>query len=102
MNKRSLVVPLLLPLLAVLEGCCSQEPKDVLSTSPDLECQTGVEVGLDIAVWECVDQEHVVAYRRSTAFAGCSVLQVERVPCGQLTSFEQEHDGNACEGARPR
>ncbi|WP_157759072.1 hypothetical protein [Cystobacter fuscus] len=51
---------------------------------------------MDIAVWKCVGQEHVVAHRRSSAFLGCSALEVERVPCGQLTPFEQEREGDAC------
>lgn len=104
MKKEFRVAALLVfvPLFLALEGCCAQEPRDALSTAPDRECRTGVEAGLDIAVWECVNQEHVVAYRRSSAFFGCSGVDVERVPCGQLTPFEQERNGDACEDAYDR
>ncbi|XXF79900.1 hypothetical protein P2318_09180 [Myxococcaceae bacterium GXIMD 01537] len=86
----------LAPLLLALNGCCSEAPRDTFSTGPDRECQTGVEMGLDIAVWECAGQEHVVAYRKSSAFLGCSATTVERVPCGELTPFEKERQGDAC------
>lgn len=93
---------LLLPLLAALNGCCDQNPRDALPTTPDRECQWGVEVGIDVAVWECIDQKHVVAYRRSTALFGCSAVQVQQAPCGELTPIEQEYDGDICgEGSSP-
>ena len=92
---------LLAPLVLVLQACCTEEPREALSTPPDVECQTGVEVGFDIAVWECLNEEHVVAYRSSSAFTSCSGVTVERAPCGELTPFEQSHtDGTRpiCEG----
>jgi hypothetical protein len=82
---------LLAPLLLALQACCGDEPREALSTPPDRECQTGVEVGFDIALWECVKGEHVIAYRTSSALTGCSGVTVERVPCGERTPFEREH-----------
>lgn len=85
---------LLAPLSLALQACCLSEPREALDTPPDIECQTGVEVGFDIAIWECVQDEHVVAFRRSAAIGTCSGVTMERVPCGQLTAFEQanSHD----------
>lgn len=80
---------LLAPLVLALQACCVSEPREALDTPPDIECQTGVEVGFDIAIWECVQDEHVVAYRRSAAIGTCSGVTMERAPCGQLTAFEQ-------------
>ncbi|MCY1081545.1 hypothetical protein [Archangium lansingense] len=93
---------LLVPLSLALEGCCDHGPEEALSTPPDRECMTGVEVGDDIAIWDCVDQQHVVAFRRASALFGCSAVQVQRVPCGQLTPYEQALDGDPCEYGRPR
>ena len=88
-----------LPLLAVLEGCQRCEhPAGALPTAPDRECRVGVEVGADVAIWNCVDQKHVVSYVESTAFFGCSASEVEQVPCGELTPFEKKfEDGNVCD-----
>ena len=99
---KSLVARLLLlvPLSLALEGCCAHGPEEALSPPPDRECQTGVEVGQDIAIWDCVNQEHVVAFRNSSALFGCSAVQVQRVPCGQLTPFEQALDEYDCKDAR--
>jgi hypothetical protein len=82
---------LLAPLLLALQACCNEEPREALPTAPDRECKTGVEVGFDIAVWECVNDEHVVAFRESSAFTGCSGVTVQRAPCGQITPFEREN-----------
>jgi hypothetical protein len=84
---------LLAPLILALQACCSEHPRAALSTPPDRECQTGVEAGFDIALWECINEEHVIAYRTSSAFGGCSGVTVERAPCGELTPFERTHTG---------
>lgn len=82
---------LLAPLLLALQACCGDHPRDALDTPPDRECQTGVEAGYDIAFWECINGEHIVAHRKSAAIGTCSGVTEERVPCGQLTPFEQAH-----------
>jgi hypothetical protein len=89
----------------VLQGCGGDDPQDALPLPPDQTCRLGVEVGDDVAVWDCVDNEHVVAYRGSTTLFGCSGTSMERVPCGQLTPFEIKHGADAqrsvCEGEPP-
>lgn len=82
---------LLAPLVLALQACCNDEPRDALPTPPDRECRTGVEAGFDIAVWDCVNDEHVVAFRTSSAFTGCSGVTVQKAPCGQITPFEREN-----------
>ncbi|ADO69811.1 hypothetical protein [Stigmatella aurantiaca] len=79
---------LFVPLFLALQACCLGEPRKALDTPPDRECQTGVEVGYDIAIWECIQENRVVAYRSSSAFGSCSGITEERVPCGELTPFE--------------
>lgn len=92
-----------LSLLVVLEGCQRCEhPATALPTPPDRECRVGVEVGADVAIWNCVDQKHVVSYTESTAFFGCSRSTVEEAPCGELTPFEKEfEDGDICKYPDP-
>lgn len=85
----------------LLSGCCGDAPREALATAPDRECQTGVEFGYDVSVWECTGDEHVVAWRESSAFLGCSSTTVERVACGETTPFERslsEADRVACFG----
>jgi hypothetical protein len=104
-SRRPLPLLLAAPLLLVLQGCCGDDPRDALPLPPDQTCRLGVEVGDDVAVWDCVDNEHVVAYRGSTTLFGCSGTSMERVPCGQLTPFEIKHGADAqrsvCEGEPP-
>jgi len=68
--------------------CCAGLPRGALSTPPDVECMTGLEAGEDIAIWNCVDGGHVVAWRTSSPL-GCSGVTVQQAACGELTPFEQ-------------
>lgn len=71
-------------------ACCDEHPRDAVpGKPPDVDCQTGVESGLDIAAWDCIDGKRVVAWRTSSAFLGCSDVRVESGPCGKPTPFEQ-------------
>lgn len=85
----------------VLAGCCWQHPRDALSSAPDHQCSTGSTHGFDIAVWDCVDDERVVAWRSSSEMM-CSGVEVERGPCGAPTAFERDlgdADRQECAGA---
>jgi hypothetical protein len=86
---------------SALAGCCLEQPRHALPTAPDHECSTGTTHGFDIAVWDCVDGERVVAWRRSTEMT-CSGVTVERAACGEPTEVERELDEgerSECAGA---
>jgi hypothetical protein len=93
-------MPLAIPILLAVSGCCTGEVTDGEASAPDLECLTGVEGGLQIAIWECEDQERIVAWRQASV-VGCGETTTERARCGERTSFEEEREGELrryCDG----
>lgn len=85
-------------------ACCNEHPRDLYAQQPETECQTGVEVGMDIAAWDCIKGERVVAWRTSSALMGCSDVKVDRAPCGTPTAFERnmhEQDRTRCPLLKP-
>jgi hypothetical protein len=95
----------LVALALSLGACCDEHPRDLYPQPPETVCQTGVEVGMDIAAWDCIHGERVVAWRTSSALLGRSDVKVERAPCGTPTAFERglhEQDLTRCPLLKPK
>jgi hypothetical protein len=87
--RRALLTTLSVIACSTTSACCRDHPRDLYPQQPETECQTGVEVGMDIAAWDCINGERVVAWRTSSALMGCSDVKVERAACGTATAFER-------------
>jgi hypothetical protein len=78
-------------------------PKNALPVEPDHLCQTGSTHGFDIAIWECHEENRVVAWRTSAEMS-CSEVQRESTDCGGVTDFERtlsEGEKEECFGSPP-
>lgn len=70
------------------------EMKGAPTPPPDLQYRTGTEVGNDVYVWNCVNNEHVIIVQGSSAMCGASAPRAQRGPCGaKLPWDDTSHDG---------
>lgn len=103
--RMSLAVWLVVLVALSSSACCDEHPRDLYAQQPETLCQTGVESGMDVAAWDCINGQRVVAWRTSSAFFGCSDVKVERAPCGTPTPFERgmhEQDRTRCPLLTPK
>ena len=77
-------------------GCASAPwTKFPIKEKPDHTCQTGVESGRDVYIWNCRDGRHTVVHQMTSIFFLFPMklgAKQETAACGQLTVFEKEHD----------
>ena len=55
---------------------------------PDEQYRTGTEVGDDLWVWHCYENERIVITQYSSAMCGAKAPRLERGPCGEPLAVE--------------
>lgn len=84
---------ILLFALLALVSCSSPKPKVweeyPMKTAPDRTCAMGGMSPIELYIWDCQDNQHVVIYRYENHLQEME-SNVQRSKCGRLTPIEEE------------